>query len=153
MKTPKSFPLSSHAALGPIVALTLIVLALTAGPASAARNVTLPAQTSLTDEALLDSLQRTAFLYFWNEANPVNGLIRNRSQAGSACSIAAQGFGITAICIAIEHGWITREEGRARILLGMQTLWNGPQADTEYNTNGYKGLFYHFLDIKCFRNS
>ena len=111
MKTPKSFPLSSHAALGPIVALTLIVLALTAGPASAARNVTLPAQTSLTDEALLDSLQRTAFLYFWNEANPVNGLIRDRSQAGSACSIAAQGFGITAICIAIEHGWITREEG------------------------------------------
>jgi len=147
VKTPKSFPLSSHAALGPIVALTLIVLALTAGPASAARNVTLPAQTSLTDEALLDSLQRTAFLYFWNEANPVNGLIRDRSQAGSACSIAAQGFGITAICIAIEHGWITREEGRARILLGMQTLWNGPQGDSEYNTNGYKGLFYHFLDI------
>ena len=102
---------------------------------------------SLTTPALLDSLQRTAFEYFWDEANPVNGLIRDRSQPGSPCSIAAQGFGISAICIAIDHGWVTRGEGRDRILLGMQTLWNGPQNDSEFVTNGYKGLFYHFLDI------
>lgn len=102
---------------------------------------------SLTNEALLDSLQRTAFNYFWYEANPVNGLIRDRSQAGSPCSIAAQGFGITAICIAIDHGWVTREQGLARIRLGMQTLWNGAQGSAAFNVNGYKGLFYHFLDI------
>ena len=102
---------------------------------------------ALTNDALLDSLQRRSFKYFWYEANPVNGLIRDRSQAGSPCSIAAQGFGISAICIAIDHGWVTREEGRARILLGMQTLWSGAQGNGIYNTNGYKGLFYHFLDI------
>ena len=102
---------------------------------------------ALTDEALLDSLQRTAFEYFWNEANPVNGLIRDRSQSGSPCSIAAQGFGITAICIAIEHGWVSREEGLARIRLGLETLWNGNQGPDQFNMNGYKGLFYHFLDI------
>lgn len=102
---------------------------------------------SLTNEALLDSLQRTAFNYFWYQANPVNGLIRDRSQVGSPCSIAAQGFGITAICIGIEHGWVTREVGRARIKLGMQTLWNGAQGPGASGVNGYKGLFYHFLDI------
>ena len=102
---------------------------------------------SLTNEALLDSLQRTAFKYFWYQANPVNGLIRDRSQAGAPCSIAAQGFGISAICIGIDNGWVTRETGRARIKLGMQTLWNGAQGSGIYNTNGYKGLFYHFLDI------
>ena len=101
---------------------------------------------ALTTEALLDTLQRTAFEYFWDEANPVNGLIRDRSQAGSPCSIAAQGFGISAICIAIDHGWVTRSEGRDRILLGMQTLWDGNQG-RQFVINGYKGLFYHFLDI------
>lgn len=102
---------------------------------------------AIATDALLDSLQRTAFEYFWREANPVNGLIRDRSQSWSPCSIAAQGFGITAICIAIDHGWVTRAEGRDRIRLGLETLWNGPQGDTQFNTNGYKGLFYHFLDI------
>ncbi|MBK8165108.1 MAG: T9SS type A sorting domain-containing protein [bacterium] len=109
--------------------------------------VTITGGQSLTNEALLDSLQRTAFNYFWYQANPVNGLIRDRSQVGSPCSIAAQGFGITAICIGIEHGWVTREVGRARIKLGMQTLWNGAQGPGAAGVNGYKGLFYHFLDI------
>ena len=107
----------------------------------------LAAEKSLTTPALLDSLQYTAFKYFWEEANPANGLIRDRSQPGSPCSIAAQGFGISAICIAIDHGWVTRSEGRDLILLGMQTLWNGPQNDTYNVTNGYMGFFYHFLDI------
>jgi hypothetical protein len=102
---------------------------------------------SLTNEALLDSLQRTAFNYFWYQANAANGLIRDRSQFGSPCSIAAQGFGISAICIGIDHGWVTREAGRARIKLGLQTLWNGTQGSAAAGVNGYKGLFYHFLDI------
>lgn len=105
------------------------------------------AEKALTTPALLDSLQRTGFEYFWEQASPTTGLIRDRSTAWSPCSIAAQGFGISAICIAIDHGWVTRSEGRDRILLGMQTLWNGPQGDTGNNTNGYKGLFYHFLDM------
>ncbi len=116
-------------------------------PAGAQAYTVAPASRSLTTEALLDSLQRTSFEYFWEQVNPVNGLIRDRSQPWSPCSIAAQGFGISAICIGIDHGWVSREAGRARILLGMQTLWNGPQGDATFGMNGYKGLFYHFLDI------
>jgi hypothetical protein len=86
-------------------------------------------ERSLPTAALLDSLQRTGFLYFWEQVNPVNGLIRDRSQSWSPCSIAAQGFGISVICIGIDHGWVSREAGRERIRLGMQTLWDGPQGD------------------------
>lgn len=129
------------------IAAALAVLGGLAIPAVAAAFDGPAARGSLPTAALLDSLQRTGFEYFWEQANPVNGLIRDRSQSWSPCSIAAQGFGISAICIGIDHGWVSREEGRARIRLGMQTLWNGAQGDAAFGVNGYRGLFYHFLDI------
>jgi len=131
--------------------IVLIWLGLAAlSVSTSARPVTLPGApvgASLTTPALLDSLQHTAFLYFWQEVSPISGLIKDRSTSWSPCSIAAQGFGISAICIAIDHGWVTREVGRARILLGLETLWNGAQGPEPSNRNGYKGLFYHFLDL------
>jgi hypothetical protein len=102
---------------------------------------------ALTDSELLDTIQHASFLYFWNEANPSNGLIRDRSQPGSPCSIAANGFGFSAITIGIDHGWITRAEGRARTLTTLQTFWNGPQGPADTGTMGFKGLYYHFLDM------
>ena len=41
-----------------------------------------PARASAIDVAVLDSLQYRGFLYFWNEANPANGLVKDRSTAG-----------------------------------------------------------------------
>lgn len=99
------------------------------------------------DEAFLDYMQQTAFDYFWYEANPTNGLIKDRSTENSPCSIAANGFGFSAICVAIERGWITREQGRERTLLTLKTYANLPQGDAEDGTAGYKGWFYHFLDM------
>lgn len=61
-----------------------------------------------TTEALIDSVQRTAFNFFWNEANPSNGLVKDRSTSGSPSSIASVGFGLSAICIGIDHGWVSR---------------------------------------------
>ena len=105
------------------------------------------ADAQITEEALLDTLQRTAFDFFWNEANPANGLIRDRSADWSPCSIASTGFGLTAICIGIDHGWITRAEGRERVLTTLQTFWNAPQGSGASGVAGYKGLFYHFLTM------
>jgi hypothetical protein len=102
---------------------------------------------ALTDTELLDVIQHASFQYFWSEANPSNGLIRDRSQSGSPCSIAANGFGFSAICIGIDHGWITRAEGRARTLTTLQTFWNGPQGPSDTGTMGFKGLYYHFLNM------
>ena len=102
---------------------------------------------AITTEALLDSLQHTAFDFFWNEANPTNGLIKDRNTSGSPCSIASVGFGLTAICIGIDHGWVSREAGRDRVLTTLQTLWTTPQGSGPTGFCGYQGLYYHFLDM------
>ena len=105
------------------------------------------AGAQITEEAILDSLQRTAFDFFWNEANPANGLIKDRNTSWSPSSIASTGFGLTAICIGVDHGWITREEGRERVLTTLQTFWNLPQGSATSGVAGYRGLYYHFLDM------
>jgi hypothetical protein len=93
---------------------------------------------ALTDSELLDTIQHASFLYFWNEANPSNGLIRDRSQPGSPCSIAANGFGFSAITIGIDHGWITRAEGRARDAHDAPDVLERPQGRPTRH-DGYQG--------------
>jgi hypothetical protein len=100
-----------------------------------------------TTEAVLDTIQHASFNYFWLEANPSNGLIRDRSIPSSPASIAAVGFGLSSICVGIDHGWVTREAGRDRVLTTLQTFWTMPQGSGTSGTIGYKGLFYHFLDM------
>lgn len=106
-----------------------------------------PGAHAITNQALVDSLQHTAFKFFWNEANPSNGLIKDRSTSGSACSIASTGFGISAICVGITHGWVGRTEGRDRILTTLNTFWTKPQGSGSSGFIGYRGLYYHFLDM------
>lgn len=105
------------------------------------------ARASIPPEVLLEELQHRGFNYFWNEANPANGLIKDRSTAGSPASIASTGFGLSAICIAIDRGWVSRAVGGDRVRTTLRTFWNGPQGTGASGTIGYKGLFYHFLDM------
>ncbi len=100
-----------------------------------------------SDAEFLELLQATAFDYFWREANPANGLVKDRSTSNSFCSIAATGFGLTAIGIGIDHGWITREAGRERVLTTLRTFWEGRQGDAPAGVIGHRGWFYHFLDM------
>lgn len=100
------------------------------------------------DEAFLDYVQTQTFRFFWDEANPKNGLVRDRSANSSPCSIAAVGFGLSAIDVAIERGWISRDEGRARALITLRTLWNLPQNGSSAKAAGYHGWFYHFVDME-----
>jgi hypothetical protein len=106
-----------------------------------------PAVSALTTPALLDTLQHTSFGFFWNEANASNGMIKDRSTVSSPASIASVGFGLSAICIGVDHGWVTRAAGRGRVLTTLQTLWTKPQGTATSGTIGYKGLYYHFLDM------
>jgi hypothetical protein len=100
-----------------------------------------------SDDAFLDYVERQTFHYFWEEANPTNGLIRDRSTEDSPCSVAAVGFGLSAINIAVEHGWIGRTDGAERTLRTMETLWTSPQGASASGCAGYHGWFYHFLDM------
>jgi hypothetical protein len=100
-----------------------------------------------SDNAFLDYIQQANFDYFWYSANPANGMVPDRSATGSACSIAAVGFGLTAIGIAIDHGWISRTQGAARVLTTLSTFYQQPQGPGTTGIIGYNGWFYHFLDM------
>ena len=104
-------------------------------------------QLFASDSVFLDYVQRAAVDYFWYEANPVNGLIRDRSQGSSPASIAAVGFGLSAIHTGVERGWISRAAARDRVLATLRTFWEGPQGTATSGTIGYRGFFYHFLDM------
>ncbi len=102
-----------------------------------------------TDAAFMDYMEEANFDYYWYTANPANGLIPDRSVGGAtggSASIFAVGLGLTAIGIAIDHGWITRQQGAARVLTTLNTFWNGPQGANDTGEIGYQGWFYHYLD-------
>lgn len=115
-----------------------------------ATEFTMPKAFASAD-AFMDYLEEANFDFFWYTANPANGLIPDRSAGGapggSAASIFSVGLGLTAIGIAIDHGWITREQGAARVLTTLNTFWNGPQGTNVTGEIGYQGWFYHFLDM------
>jgi hypothetical protein len=64
----------------------------------------------------LDTLEERTFRFFWDSANPRNGLVPDRSPTPSFSSIAAVGFGLSAYPVGVERGYITREQARARTL-------------------------------------
>ena len=100
-----------------------------------------------SDDEFLEYVQECNFDYFWYLANPANGMVPDRSATGSASSIAAVGFGLTAIGIGIDHGWISRTQGVARVVTTLNTFLQGPQGAGSSGTIGYNGWFYHFLDM------
>jgi len=100
-----------------------------------------------SDDEFLDYVQECSFDYFWYLANPANGLIPDRTATGSPCSIAAEGFGLTAIGIGVDHGWIPRDQAAARVLTTLTTFLQGPQGPDTTGIMGYKGWFYHMLDM------
>lgn len=91
--------------------------------------------------------ERASFDFFWKEANievgsPGYGLIRDNTSKDTKnmASIASVGFGLAAIPIGIEHGWITKEEGYQRAKGTLETFLN--------HAEQYEGFFYHFLDMR-----
>jgi hypothetical protein len=117
------------------------------GESASSDTVMVTAKPFVNDNEFLDYLESTALDYFWYEANPVNGLIRDRSQAASASSIAAIGFGLTAYGVGVDRGWLTHAEAADRTWTTLKTLWNLPQGSGATGIAGYKGWFYHFLDL------
>ncbi len=101
---------------------------------------------TLSDGEMLAELQRLSFDYFVHETNPRNGLIADRTREGSPASIAAVGLALSAYPVGTERGFISRAEARGRTLTTLRFLWNSPQGP-EPDAAGYKGFFYHFVDM------
>ncbi|NQT12422.1 MAG: hypothetical protein HQ582_06730 [Planctomycetes bacterium] len=107
-----------------------------------------PAQES--DDAFLDLVSERTFLYFLDWYDPDTGLFHDRSEFPDLMSIAATGFGLTALTIGAQRGWIERQEAIDMITRTLETLRDGQSLndsveDAIADTNGYKGFYYHFL--------
>lgn len=99
-------------------------------------------------DVTLDDLQRRTFLFFWETANPENGLVPDRWPTPSFSSIAAVGFGLTAYGIGAERGWITRDEAAARVLTTLRFFRDAKQGEEASGVTGHRGFYYHFVDMK-----
>ncbi len=95
------------------------------------------------EQAILEEMEKS-FYFFYEQANtdpdsPGYGLIRDRYPDNSSiASIASVGFGLTAIPIGIENGWITYDEGKTRVIGTLHTL---------RNIEHHNGFYYHFVNI------
>jgi len=106
------------------------------------KKVNDPAQTSTNDEQFMDELQRRAVLYFWEKADPGTGLVNDRANNFqgddyTAASTAATGYGLAALAIGVEHGWVNRSEAAARARKTLRFLLTMPHQH---------GWMFHFID-------
>ena len=95
---------------------------------------------------MLCDIQERAFTYFLNETNLANGLVADTSSPGAPCSIAAVGLGLTACTAAVERGFMSRRDAVTRTLATLRFFWGSKQG-REPDATGYKGFYYHFLDL------
>ena len=105
--------------------------------------------------AFYGEIEKRTFQWFWDTANPKNGLVPDRWPTPSFSSIAAVGYALGAYAIGVERGWCSRADARERTLTTLRFFWNAPQGPDRTGTAGYKGFFYHFLDMETglrFRN-
>ncbi|HEY0067090.1 MAG TPA: glucoamylase family protein [Flavisolibacter sp.] len=92
----------------------------------------------ITDNELLDLVQRQTFKYFWDFAHPVSGLARERNTSGDLVTSGGSGFGIMSIITGIHRQFISRAEGRARMQKIVGFLKN--------NAQRFHGAFPHWLN-------
>jgi hypothetical protein len=100
------------------------------------------------DAAYLDTLEHRTFDWFWDHAHPTTHLVPDRWPTPSFSSVAAIGFGLTAYGIGAERGWVSRAQAAERTLATLRFLWEAPQGAEPEGRIGYRGFFYHFLDME-----
>src|SRR5258708_8197409 len=103
-----------------------------------------PGVLSPEDDQLLDELEKRGFQFFWEQASPQTGLIKDRcnvlkDDTTVVASIAATGFGLTALCIGEQRGLISPSAAPDRVLLTLRFLWKKMPT--------HRGFFYHFADL------
>ncbi len=103
-----------------------------------------PGSLTSEDEEFLDELERATFLFFLEQTNPQTGIVRDRfnvraPDTSDLGSIAATGFGFTALCIGQQRQWISLKEAHDRVLAGLRFLWE--------KMPNHRGFFYHWANI------
>ena len=92
----------------------------------------------ITDEQLLDLVQKQTFKFFWDFGHSISGLARERNSSGDVVTSGGSGFGVMAILVGIERKFITRQEGLTRLNTIVDFLKD--------KTQKYHGAFPHWLN-------
>jgi hypothetical protein len=95
------------------------------------------------DDQFLDELERANFQFFWEQGNSKTGMVKDRCDVRKgrqllAASIAATGFGLTALCIGEHRGFISRSQALERVFATLRFLWR--------KLPNHRGFFYHFAN-------
>ena len=106
-----------------------------------------PVPITARQAAFLDTLELRTFNWFWEKSDANSGLTPDRWPAKSFSSVAAIGFALTAYPIGVERGYISRDQAADRTLKTLRFMYNAPQGPQATAVTGYKGFFYHFLDM------
>jgi hypothetical protein len=136
---------AAAAAVAPLTPLAAFASQAAAKELSAANPLPVGRPLSPSDELFLEELERANFLYFWEQSHPVTGLVRDRFNVrtphdSKLGSIAATGFGLTALCIGETRGYISYEQAHHRALASLRFLWRKLPHE--------RGFFYHWADIE-----
>jgi hypothetical protein len=99
-----------------------------------------------TDDQLLEEIEKAGFQFFWEQADATTGQVKDRALAAgndtrTVSSIAATGFGLTALCIGDQRGYQPTAAIAARVQATLSFLANTMQPQ------GMNGFFYHFVDM------
>ncbi|WP_407471289.1 glucoamylase family protein [Xanthomonas campestris] len=97
---------------------------------------------------LFSDIERRTFQFFWDTTNELNGLSPDRFPSRPFASIASVGFALTAYPIGIENGWVSRNQAIDRTLTTLKFFRDAPMGPQRTGKAGYKGFYYHFLDMQ-----
>jgi hypothetical protein len=114
-----------------------------AQPSSPRRSTAGRELLSGEDDQFLNDLEAASFLFFWEQGSPNTGMVKDRCDVrkdmqGVASSIAATGFGLTALCIGAQRGFISTSDALERVLVTLRFLWR--------KLPNHRGFFYHFAN-------
>ena len=103
-----------------------------------------PPPPPVSDDEFMDQIQRAIFQFFWEQASPATGQVKDRALAAgndtrTISSIAATGFGLTALCIGHKRGYGDTAQIKARVTTTLDFLFN--------KLTHVHGFFYHFIDM------
>ena len=113
-------------------------------PRGVVANPSKPTSLSPEDDQFLDEIEQVNFRYFWEQTNPATGITKDRcnlkvADNGIVGSIAATGFGLTALCIGQQRGFVSFSDARERAMTTLNSLWSV--------LPNHRGFFYHWANI------
>jgi hypothetical protein len=96
----------------------------------------------LPDDDLIEIVQRQTFDYFWERSHPVSALAPDsrparKDHVEDLVAIGGSGFGVMALIVAVERGWVTREAALDRLERMLDLL---------VRATCYHGVFPHFMN-------